>query len=45
MIGVMDPCGFAEISYPTIEYRLNELPTYCIVDVYKSPKLSGLNNF
>jgi predicted secreted protein with PEFG-CTERM motif len=32
MIGVMVPSAFAEISYPTIEYRLNELPTYCIID-------------
>jgi predicted secreted protein with PEFG-CTERM motif len=32
MIGVMIPNVFAEISYPTIDYRLKELPTYCIVD-------------
>ena len=32
MIGVMIPNVFAEISYPTIDYRLKELPTFCIVD-------------
>ncbi len=32
MIGMMVPNVSAEISYPTFSQRLDELPTYCIID-------------